>query len=231
MTVSEISPASRASSAIRSCAASWSCRSSRRARPSRRGSSAATSSSASVTSTVDQARRLRATVRGVGARRHAAPAGQARGQEHLVRVPEALDRRSILTGGCQEAATSLSGMSTPKLVLCELADPGLPGIESYSPFCLKAHRALQGGGSAVRAPSRLRGRRRSSTTTRPARCRCCSSTASRSPTRPRSCAASWRCGRGAFAAEPRRGCGRSWPTRASTASWSRRAGPTSATGR
>ncbi|HEX6836461.1 MAG TPA: glutathione S-transferase family protein [Polyangia bacterium] len=34
-------------------------------------------------------------------------------------------------------------MSTPELVLCELADPGLPGFESFSPFCLKTHRALQ----------------------------------------------------------------------------------------
>jgi glutathione S-transferase len=30
----------------------------------------------------------------------------------------------------------------PHLVLCELTDPGLPGVESYSPFCLKVHRAL-----------------------------------------------------------------------------------------
>ena len=34
-------------------------------------------------------------------------------------------------------------MSTPELVLCELADPGLPGFESFSPFCLKTHRALK----------------------------------------------------------------------------------------
>ncbi|MDB4969131.1 MAG: hypothetical protein JWN44_4820 [Myxococcales bacterium] len=34
-------------------------------------------------------------------------------------------------------------MSTPKLVLCETIDPGLPGIESYSPFCLKVNRALK----------------------------------------------------------------------------------------
>ncbi|HEX9102828.1 MAG TPA: glutathione S-transferase N-terminal domain-containing protein, partial [Polyangia bacterium] len=33
-------------------------------------------------------------------------------------------------------------MSTPQLVLCELADTGLPGFESFSPFCLKTHRAL-----------------------------------------------------------------------------------------
>jgi glutathione S-transferase len=37
-------------------------------------------------------------------------------------------------------------MSTPNLVLCETADPGLPGIESYSPFCLKVHRALKVAG-------------------------------------------------------------------------------------
>lgn len=34
-------------------------------------------------------------------------------------------------------------MSTPKLVLCELGETGLAGVESYSPFCLKAHRALK----------------------------------------------------------------------------------------
>ena len=31
----------------------------------------------------------------------------------------------------------------PTLVLCELRDSGVPRVESYSPFCLKAHRALQ----------------------------------------------------------------------------------------
>src|SRR5260221_5027844 len=34
-------------------------------------------------------------------------------------------------------------MTTPNIVLCELPDPGIPSIESYSPFCLKVHRALQ----------------------------------------------------------------------------------------
>jgi glutathione S-transferase len=33
--------------------------------------------------------------------------------------------------------------TTAVLTLCELADPGIPGLESYSPFCLKAHRALR----------------------------------------------------------------------------------------
>jgi len=32
------------------------------------------------------------------------------------------------------------------LVLCELSDPGLDGVESYSPFCLKVHRALKWSG-------------------------------------------------------------------------------------
>jgi glutathione S-transferase len=32
---------------------------------------------------------------------------------------------------------------TPSLVLCELADASAHGVESYSPFCLKAHRALR----------------------------------------------------------------------------------------
>lgn len=31
----------------------------------------------------------------------------------------------------------------PTLTLCEVADTGAPGIESYSPFCLKVHRALR----------------------------------------------------------------------------------------
>lgn len=33
--------------------------------------------------------------------------------------------------------------ATPNLVLCELTDTGLEGVESYSPFCLKVHRALR----------------------------------------------------------------------------------------
>lgn len=37
-------------------------------------------------------------------------------------------------------------MSTPTLVLCELDDPGIAGLESWSPFCLKAHRALRAAG-------------------------------------------------------------------------------------
>jgi glutathione S-transferase len=34
-------------------------------------------------------------------------------------------------------------MTHPELTLCELTDPGIAGIESYSPFCLKVHRALK----------------------------------------------------------------------------------------
>jgi glutathione S-transferase len=34
------------------------------------------------------------------------------------------------------------------LVLCELADTGIPGVESFSPFCLKVHRALRLAGLA-----------------------------------------------------------------------------------
>jgi glutathione S-transferase len=37
-------------------------------------------------------------------------------------------------------------MKQPNLVLCELTDPGLDGVESYSPFCLKVHRALRAAG-------------------------------------------------------------------------------------
>ena len=33
--------------------------------------------------------------------------------------------------------------SFPALVLCELVDSGIPGLESFSPFCLKVHRALK----------------------------------------------------------------------------------------
>jgi glutathione S-transferase len=33
--------------------------------------------------------------------------------------------------------------SSPALVLCELEDSGIPGLESLSPFCLKVHRALK----------------------------------------------------------------------------------------
>jgi glutathione S-transferase len=43
-------------------------------------------------------------------------------------------------------------MSTPELILCELAETGLPGVESFSPFCLKAHRALR----AARLPYQRR---------------------------------------------------------------------------
>ncbi len=34
----------------------------------------------------------------------------------------------------------------PVLTLCEVADPGIEGVESYSPFCLKIHRALRFAG-------------------------------------------------------------------------------------
>ena len=36
--------------------------------------------------------------------------------------------------------------TAPTLTLCELADPGIPGLESHSPFCLKVHRALRAAG-------------------------------------------------------------------------------------
>jgi glutathione S-transferase len=41
----------------------------------------------------------------------------------------------------------MNSQSVP-LTLCELADAGLEGIESYSPFCLKTHRALRYAGLA-----------------------------------------------------------------------------------
>src|SRR5512139_2813903 len=34
-------------------------------------------------------------------------------------------------------------MNHPHLALCELDDPGVEGQETYSPFCLKVHRALK----------------------------------------------------------------------------------------
>jgi glutathione S-transferase len=37
-------------------------------------------------------------------------------------------------------------MDKPNLILCELADTKLATVESYSPFCLKAHRALKAAG-------------------------------------------------------------------------------------
>lgn len=36
----------------------------------------------------------------------------------------------------------------PKIVLCELGETDLPGLQSYSPFCLKVHRALGFAGLA-----------------------------------------------------------------------------------
>jgi glutathione S-transferase len=37
-------------------------------------------------------------------------------------------------------------MNTPELILCELAPTDLTSHQSYSPFCLKAHRALRAAG-------------------------------------------------------------------------------------
>ncbi len=45
-------------------------------------------------------------------------------------VPTSSDRRS----------------APPSLVLCELPDAGLPSHESFSPFCVKVHRALRAAG-------------------------------------------------------------------------------------
>jgi glutathione S-transferase len=33
--------------------------------------------------------------------------------------------------------------AVPPLTLCELVDPKIPGLESFSPFCVKAHRGLK----------------------------------------------------------------------------------------
>ena len=40
--------------------------------------------------------------------------------------------------------------ATADLVLCELQDTGLPELESWSPFCLKVHRALRAAGLRYR---------------------------------------------------------------------------------
>lgn len=37
-------------------------------------------------------------------------------------------------------------VAVPPLTLCELADPQIPDLESFSPYCLKAHRALKAAG-------------------------------------------------------------------------------------
>ena len=42
--------------------------------------------------------------------------------------------------------TTTTDTTQPELILCELEDPNLPAHESFSPFCLKAHRALKAAG-------------------------------------------------------------------------------------
>jgi glutathione S-transferase len=46
----------------------------------------------------------------------------------------------------QSAPSPAAAAPAPALVLCEFPDPGLPTHESYSPFCLKVHRALRAAG-------------------------------------------------------------------------------------
>ncbi len=78
-----------------------------------------------------------------------------------------------------------------KLVLCELADASAYGVESFSPFCLKVHRALQAAGLSY---ERRHGRMPGFAEGDPAsdRCPSSSSTTSPSPTRPTSCGGSRR---------------------------------------
>lgn len=45
-------------------------------------------------------------------------------------------------------AVTTATTAQPTLVLCELARPPAPGLESYSPFCVKVHRALRAAGLA-----------------------------------------------------------------------------------
>lgn len=47
-----------------------------------------------------------------------------------------------------DAPTSARASRTPEIILCELGDPGIPGLETPSPFCLKVHRALRLAGVA-----------------------------------------------------------------------------------
>lgn len=42
----------------------------------------------------------------------------------------------------------MTALSDLPLVLCELGETEAPGLESYSPFCLKVHRALRAAGLA-----------------------------------------------------------------------------------
>lgn len=37
---------------------------------------------------------------------------------------------------------NIERLAPPPLTVCELADPGIAGVESFSPFCVKVHRAL-----------------------------------------------------------------------------------------
>jgi glutathione S-transferase len=37
----------------------------------------------------------------------------------------------------------MASTNVPKLVLCEIGETTVPGLESYSPFCLKVHRGLK----------------------------------------------------------------------------------------
>jgi glutathione S-transferase len=45
----------------------------------------------------------------------------------------------------------MNDTKTPELVLCELERPALPGLESFSPFCLKVHRGLRAAGLPYRS--------------------------------------------------------------------------------
>jgi len=46
----------------------------------------------------------------------------------------------------QTATARATVLTPPTIVLCELERPSLPGLESYSPYCLKVHRALKAAG-------------------------------------------------------------------------------------
>ena len=48
----------------------------------------------------------------------------------------------------QTTSAASATSASPTLVLCEIGRPSLANLESYSPFCLKVHRALKAAGLA-----------------------------------------------------------------------------------
>ncbi|MFP2901073.1 glutathione S-transferase N-terminal domain-containing protein [Corallococcus sp. 4LFB] len=117
----------------------------------------------------------------------------------------------------------------PPLTLLELADPGLPGFESYSPFCIKAHRALKYAGLPyARACADNPASHRAHNPTGQVPVLLVGAEAV--PDSTAILARIQQLAPGRIEPHRRRCSGRSWRTRPSTASWSRRAGRMTATG-